>query len=247
MTAPAPWPPRLDHRLTDGQERMDDPAADPVMLTRTYHQFRYVNAAIAGWHWIYRARIRPMLRRDRPNSIADIGSGGGDISRALARWAQRDGFQVTVIGVDPDERAHAYAIAQPAVDGVSFRAAYSHDLVREGAAFDVVVSNFMLHHLTSAELQGLLADSEQLCRARTIHADIERSRLAYALFAAGTWPFFHNSFIREDGLTSIRRSYTHAELTAEAPKGWRVEHQVPYRNLLIFDVGQRPRRPSGDE
>lgn len=244
--APAPWPPRLDQRVINGQERMDDPAADPVMLSRTYHQFKYVNAAIAGWHRIYRSRIRPVLRRERTNSIVDIGSGGGDITRALAHWAQRDGFQITVLGVDPDERAHAYALAQPAVDGVSFRTAYSHDLVHEGAAFDIVVSNFMLHHLTSVELQALLADSERLCTARTIHADIERSRLAYALFSAGTSPFFHNSFIREDGLTSIRRSYTHSELAAEAPQGWRVQHQIPYRNLLIFDVGQRPGGPSGD-
>ena len=58
--------------------------------------------------------------------------------------------------------------------------------------------------------------------------------LAYALFFAGSWPFT-GSYIRQDGLTSIRRSYTAAELRAAAPPGWTVARRVPYRNLLILD------------
>lgn len=235
--APALWPAGMDERLVDGQEIMDGPDADPVLLDRTYHQFKYVNAALGGWHRIYRTRIRPVLRRGQPNSVVDIGSGGGDITRALGRWARRDGFDVSITGVDPDGRAHAHATAHPAVEGVSFRKAYSSDLVREGAQFDVVLSNFMLHHLTEPELQGLLDDSERLCTTRAIHADIQRSRLAYLLFSAGTRPFFHRSFIREDGLMSIRRSYTPSELALAAPAGWRVDNQSPYRNLLVFDAG----------
>jgi hypothetical protein len=42
------------------------------------------------------------------------------------------------------------------------------------------------------------------------------------------------SFIREDGLTSIRRSYTPAELTAAAPAGWRVEPGAPFHQILAL-------------
>jgi hypothetical protein len=53
------------------------------------------------------------------------------------------------------------------------------------------------------------------------------------LFAAATWPLARtllaDSFIREDGLISIRRSYTVAELVAIAPPGWIVRTGVPAR------------------
>ena len=54
---------------------------------------------------------------------------------------------------------------------------------------------------------------------------------------------FTGSYIREDGLTSIRRSYTAAELAAAAPAGWTVARHAPFRNLLLLDTdGDYPRR-----
>jgi hypothetical protein len=53
---------------------------------------------------------------------------------------------------------------------------------------------------------------------------------------------FHGSYIRQDGLTSIRRSYTAAELRAAAPPGWTVVPRPPFRNLLILEKTGSPRR-----
>lgn len=219
------------------RERMDDPDCDLVALERTYAQFRVVNALVAGWRRTYRDHLRPVLRRDAVTTVLDVGSGGGDRARALLRWARRDGYRLEVTGVDPDARAHAWATRQPAQPGLAFRRALSSDLVAEGRTFDVVVSNHLLHHLDGDQLAGLLADSVQLARLRAVHSDIARSRLAYLLFSAATRPFFPGSFIREDGLTSIRRSYTPDELQAAVPAGWRVESQRPWRVLLLHEPG----------
>ncbi|HET7414357.1 MAG TPA: methyltransferase domain-containing protein [Arthrobacter sp.] len=243
----AAWSKRWTARDTEATERMDDPAADPELLDRTYEQFYWINTVIGRWHHTYRCWLRPLLRSGRVNSILDIGCGGGDVTRALARWTLRDGFASSILGIDPDERAFAHASAKPAVPGLGFRRAYSGDLAAEGRLFDIIISNHMLHHLRSTELDGLLSDSEQMCQVRVVHADLQRSPVAHALFSAGTRPFFHRSFIREDGLTSLRRSYTGPELASAAPPGWRVVHQRPYRNLLIFDGPefQQPRVAGG--
>ena len=229
--------PRLTHRDRGITERMDAPDCDLDALHRTYARFRMVNTLVAGWQLTYRHHVRPVLRWDRLNTLLDIGSGGGDVPRALARWARRDGYRLQITAVDPDPRAHAWAVRQPRVAGLAFRQALSSDLVAEGRSFDLVTSNHLLHHLDDAQFQALLADSQRLARIRAVHSDIARSRWAYLLFSAGTWAFFPGSFIRGDGLVSIRRSYTAEELQDAVPPGWRVQQQPPWRNLALHDLG----------
>ncbi|NQX28424.1 methyltransferase domain-containing protein [Microbacteriaceae bacterium VKM Ac-2854] len=209
---------------------MDDPECDPARLDRTYAQFRTVNALVSGWRRVYRSRLRPRLERDRENTLLDIGFGGGDVPRALAGWARRDGFALQVTAIDPDPRAHAFVSAQPPTPGVHFERASSAEL---DGRFDLVTSNHVLHHLDPAGLDELLADSERLGRY-CVHNDLARSRVAYSAYSVATRPLRRGSFLHDDGALSIRRSFTAAELRAAAP-GWRVETLAPYRLLLSHE------------
>ncbi|MCS5496765.1 class I SAM-dependent methyltransferase [Cnuibacter physcomitrellae] len=222
----------LSRRAADLQEYMDDPACDRRRLDATYARFRLVNRIVAGWRGIYRDHIRPRLSDTMPSTLLDLGCGGGDVARSLATWAAHDGLQLAVTAIDPDERAYEFASRQPGPP-VVYRQASSADLVAEAARFDVVVSNHVLHHLDREELAAFFFDSELLCRGIALHGDIRRSRLAYAAYSLGSLPIARGSFIRDDGLTSIRRSYTAKELRATAPLGWEVEERPMFRNLLI--------------
>ncbi|MGP5318048.1 class I SAM-dependent methyltransferase [Arthrobacter rhombi] len=223
-------------RAETATEEMDRQDCDPVLLWRTYQQFPLVNAVVSGWRGVYRELIRPVLATAGGSTILDIGCGGGDITRALARRAGNDGFDVKVTGIDPDPRAYRFAARHSAGRDdarVSFEAANSSDLVAAGRRFDVVVSNHVLHHLSPHELELLLADTEQLTRGVALHADLRRSRTASLLFGAATLPLAGTSFIRRDGLTSIRRSYLPEELQSVVPGRWQVQPRRPFRNLLI--------------
>lgn len=231
-------------------ELMDDPACDAEGLRRTYRAFVVVNRLVAGWRAVYVRRLRPLLSAETTTTLLDIGSGGGDVVRALARWAARDGLLLEITAIDPDPRAVEHAESLPPVDGVTFRRVLSSDLVREGAAFDVVVSNHVLHHLDRTELGGLLHDSEALARRLVVHNDIARGRLAYVGYWVGTLPLHrlgrpHALFVRDDGLLSIRRSYRPDELAETLPDGWRVE-QLPFRVLAVREPTPVPEpRASG--
>ena len=227
----------MERRDIAAVELMDDPDCDAEGLRRTYRAFVVVNRLVAGWRTVYVRRLRPLLSREVTTTLLDIGSGGGDIARSLARWAARDGLLLEITAIDPDPRAIEYAESLPSTVGVTFRRALSSDLVREEAAFDVVVSNHVLHHLDPEDLGGLLHDSAALARRLVVHGDIARGRLAYVGYWLCTIPLHrlgrpHAAFVRDDGLLSIRRSYRPDELAVVLPDGWRVE-RLPFRVLAV--------------
>ncbi|WP_144873417.1 methyltransferase domain-containing protein [Microbacterium sp. 1.5R] len=224
----------LSARDTWARELMDEADADLEMLERTYERFGLVNALVSRPGLLYRRDVRLRARRG-PVRILDIGAGGADACRLIARRLRRDGLTGTITALDVDPRAIDWAARHDRGAGIAYRHALSSDLVAEGAQFDVIISNHVLHHLNDAELRGVLHDSQRLLAPGgiVVHRDIARSAAAYALFAAATWPFarslFRGSFIRVDGLISIRRSYTPRELAAIVPAGWRVRGGLPAR------------------
>ena len=209
----------LDTRAATLTEYMDDPACDPNALRRSYAGFRIVNPLVSGWRHTYLRLIRPLLSTTETRTLLDIGSGGGDVPRSLARWAKRDGLRLDITGIDPNPIAHEYATSQPPVAGLRFRLAYSSDLVAEGARFHFVTSNHILHHLSEAELRGVIADTETLCTVLAAHSDIARSRFAYSGFGLATLPFFPGSYIRarRAGLDSAQLHRARADGRAARP------------------------------
>lgn len=224
----------LSQRDEHLRELMDDPDCDPKRLDATLRRFGLVNRLVAGWDTVYRTRLRGLLASlDRPARVLDIGSGGGDVVTHLARRAHRDGLEVHWTGVDPDPRAHAAALsrAEPRRETpqISFVCADAQALLDRGERFDVVISNHVLHHLGAAELQEFTEASLQLATTAVLHSDIARSRLAYGLFSVGITPLAPGTFLRTDGLRSIRRSYQPEELAAELGNQWRVSTPAAFR------------------
>ena len=260
----------LSARRADLIEWMDRSDCDPVKLHNTYRYFPVINRLISRWDAVYRRYLRPLLRTGHHVHLLDVGSGGGDITGNIHAWAARDGLRLAVTGIDPDPRAHKYALDRlrrrkkdDAANGtpsdsdppggdmagsgnsptgnsgtpppLAFLQADTRELRREGRTFDFVTCNHVLHHLKTEEIPGFLDDLASLATRRAICSDIERSAIGYLLFSVATWPLFPNSFIRADGLISIRKSFRVDELRAILPPGWRVKRQFPFRLLLIFD------------
>ncbi len=220
------------------RELMDDPLADPERLARTLRRFGLINRLVAGWATVYRTRVAPLLRtREAPVRVLDLGCGGGDVVARMARRAAADGLRAEWVGADPDERAIAVA-RERASPGVTFVHADAQRLLDAGERFDLVISNHVLHHLDDAELHGFADASRTLSTGHVLHADIERGPLALALYGVGIAPFARGTFLRVDGLRSIRRSYRLTELTeALGADTWSVSRPVHFR-LLASATGR---------
>ncbi|WP_261623723.1 methyltransferase domain-containing protein [Nesterenkonia marinintestina] len=216
-------------------ELMDDPNCDPRRLDATLRRFGLVNRLISGWGTVYRHRLRPLIAGlERPARILDLGSGGGDVVARLASLAAADGFEVRWTGADPDPRAHEVAAARE-IPNARFLCADADALHEAGEAFDVVISNHVVHHLDTQGLHDFTEASRDLASHRVLHGDIARGRLAYHLYSVGILPLAPGTFLRTDGLRSIRRSHRPAELSAALGPDWSVTSPAPFRLLAEAD------------
>ncbi len=225
----------LKKRNLHSQERMDDPNCDRYELFNTYRQFSVINGLISRWGTIYKRYIRPYARSNGNKcSILDIGFGGGDIPLKLAHWCANDDIHPKITGIETDERAYEFVQDMDHPETVSFRLASSTEILHEGQTFDFVISNHLLHHLQGETFFKLLDEAKKLSSHQVLFNDIQRSDVGYLLFNLLARPVFQSSFITEDGLTSIKRSYTYRELLQKAPPDWTVVQIFPFRLLLSY-------------
>ena len=214
------------------REHMDDPACDPTRLERTYAQFGILNDLLSGWKRSWATTLRPALRsaaqRHGTASLLDVGFGGGDLARRLAAWAARDAVSLDIVAIDPDPRALAYARSRATPPNVRYLQTTTHQLVAQGERYDAVVSNHVLHHLSSEEVRSFLAETDALATSVAVHGDLYRTRLAVPAFALFSLPF-RRSFVREDGQRSIRRAWTSDEIAPFVPPGMRVRRDGGFR------------------
>jgi len=225
----------LSDQKPELQEYMDDPDADRKKLDRTYRQFKTINQLISRWHFIYCQHLLPDMKKlNRPATVLDIGSGGGDILFNLVKWARQDGIEIRITGIDADYRALDFVRQLEVPDPIQFKQLHTSDLMQSGETFDYVISNHLMHHLAPDPLQQLLHDAKTLSRRRVLFNDIERSDLGYLLFSSIAPLLFHNSFAVKDGKISIKRSYTRAELLQLVSDEWKLQSVFPYRLILSY-------------
>lgn len=223
----------LRKRDTDTAELMDSADCNPVLLNNTYRHFTHINRMLSGWELLFHRYIAPRCTDDKKvYTLLDIGFGGGDIPLHMRELAFKYGINLKITAIDTDPRALYYVNTTFRNTGISFQCVSEQELVQEGETFDFVISNHLMHHLDGPELISLLSNAKKLANEMVLFSDLCRSDIAWLLFNGLTLFSFRDSFIRYDGLTSIRRSYTVDELQQLLPQGYRVEATIPFRLLV---------------
>ncbi|MAL18484.1 MAG: hypothetical protein CL670_03420 [Balneola sp.] len=225
----------LSQRQPDLVEQMDRENCNRILLKNTYEQFPLINTLLSKWKKVYKKELLPEMSENRIYSLLDIGFGGGDIPIKLAQWAKKDGIQLNITAIDTDIRAFNFVREIYPEGLVNWKHCSSTDLVLNKEKYDFVISNHVLHHLSENQIPTLLKESRKLATKKIIFSDIERSAIGYGLFKVITPFIFKSSFITEDGLTSIKKSFTYRELLKRAPQGWKVKQMFPFRLLLTYE------------
>ncbi|MGH7645705.1 MAG: methyltransferase domain-containing protein [Gemmatimonadales bacterium] len=204
-----------------GTELLDDPGADPAVVAAHLGDIARLNRWFGATRAVIEA-LEPHFRQAGKGeggkgkgvtrwTLLDVGTGAGDIPRAVAAAARRHGITLTLVGV---ERIRAAASLARASGGL-------HAVVSDGSALpfasggvDVVVASQVLHHLPRETAVRWIAAFDRVARRAVAIADLRRSRPAIAaLWLAGP-ALGIGRVTQRDGVVSLRRGYTRKELDA---------------------------------
>ena len=218
-----------------GVELLDAPDADPWLQRRSLADVALANRLFGGTHAVL-AELRELLDAEDAApattlSLLDVGTGIGDIPARAARLVRRRGRRLDAIGLDVAEAVVRASRDPIGADGVLGDA---RALPFADRSIDVVTCSQVLHHFPDDEAAVVLREMSRVARVRVIVADLRRSWLAAAGIWAASFPLRFHPVSRHDGVTSVLRGYTPAELRAHvtsatgiAPRvrrhlGWRV-------------------------
>lgn len=153
------------------------------------------------------------LLKQFPNnaSLLDIGCGGGLFLLHLSRYYP----SMKMLGMDVSETAIDQArneISRLKKSNVEFQLQNQLALDLLPNSVDIVLVTLVCHHIDDEELIGFLQNAWHAARNAVIINDLHRHRLAYWFYKKISPILFRNRLITHDGLVSIQRSFTRAEL-----------------------------------
>jgi 2-polyprenyl-3-methyl-5-hydroxy-6-metoxy-1,4-benzoquinol methylase len=177
-----------------------------------------------------------------PLRILDVGSGGGDTLRVIARWAAARNLPVELTGIDLNPNstraAEEFSAGDPLALNIHFLTA---DVFSFSPDFqpDIVVSALFTHHLSSPEIVRFLAWMEQHARLGWFVNDLHRSRRAAFWFRFLPFIFRWHRFIAYDGPVSLRRAFVPEDwlrMLAQANISSAAIEQHPMNRLCVARI-----------
>jgi 2-polyprenyl-3-methyl-5-hydroxy-6-metoxy-1,4-benzoquinol methylase len=148
-----------------------------------------------------------------PNSILDVGSGGGFFTQKLTKKYP----EANIVGIDISPEAVVFANQRAKNEGqknIKFMLSSAEKLDDLNQRFDVIISTLMCHHLNDEQLVNFLKRAYQLTDHALILNDLHRHYLAYAGYALIAPLLFRNRLITHDGRLSIKRGFIRREWIA---------------------------------
>lgn len=217
-------------QLDLGEGSLDDARAN---LGEMWHINRVFGGVTA-----LTTHLFPLLQRHSDTiRIVDVGAGAGGLATLIHKWAERRSMDVNVLLLDLAYRNLVLAGRQtrafPHIQADSLNLPFAPN------AIDLFISTLFLHHLEPEQVVAFLADSYRRARRGIVMSDITRGYLPMTAFWLVSPLFARHPLTYHDGLLSVRRAYTPAELATLAQAAGiphaRVHQHFPWRMTLVAE------------
>ena len=195
-------------------ELMDDLTLATDELRQNLDELETINTWLGGYRPVLAAlaRLRKKFPAGRPLRLADLGSGGGDTLRHVARWARHQGVPLSAEGIDANDFMLAYAAAKSQMyPEISYRQLDIFAPEFAARPYDVLTASLFCHHFTDAELVPLLRGWHQQAGLAVVINDLHRHPLAYYSIKYLTKLLGGSRLVQHDAPLSVARAFSRAD------------------------------------
>ncbi|MHC2993299.1 SAM-dependent methyltransferase [Pontibacter sp. HJ8] len=195
-------------------ELMDDLTLSGEELRRNLEELEVINHWLGGYKVVLDA-LEGLLEKytGPPLHIADIGCGGGDTLRSIAKWARRKKMNLRLTGIDANDFMVQYA--RQRCGGFPEISIAQHDVFSDNfqkQSYDIVVCSLFCHHFTNEQLVAMFRQLHRQAGMAVIINDLHRHWFAYYSIKYITAAFSGSRLVKNDAPLSVRRAFRREEL-----------------------------------
>jgi SAM-dependent methyltransferase len=218
-----------------GVELLDDPAADPAMVAASLRDIARANRWFGGVAAVRRGLDRALgdLPGGASVTLADLGTGLGDLPQAAMSWAERRGVRLRPLGLERSRVAARLAASA----GVPCAVGCAGATPFRDKSVDLVLVSQVAHHLSDQSAVRLFRECDRIARRAVVVADLRRGRLGPLVWWVGARALRFTPVTVADGSTSLRRGFTADELgrlLREAGVRATIERRLGYRLVATW-------------
>ncbi len=230
----------------DRPELMDDLNLASDALRQNLDELETINTWLGGYTPVTGGleTLRTEWPRDRPLRLADIGCGGGDTLRVIAKWARRHGLAIELIGIDANAFMIDYARQKCAAwPEITFQQLDIFAHVFRQQTFDVVTASLFCHHFADQSLIELLGQLARQTRLGVVVNDLHRHTVAYYSIKWITRLFGGSYLVQHDAPLSVARAFQKVDLQTLCTRAGVTIRRLRWRWAFRWELviaGQKP-------
>ncbi|HUR10784.1 MAG TPA: methyltransferase domain-containing protein [Flavitalea sp.] len=195
-------------------EIIDNPDLPFIEISRNMKELRTINSLLGG-HRLNIQALKIILadfsgEKKHPLKICEIGCGGGDNLKVLAKWCKDQNIPAEFTGIDINSNCIRYA--REFCHGQTFEFIISdYREVDFSTQPDVIFSSLFCHHFKDEALVEMFHWMYENCCIGYFINDLHRHRLAYYSIRILTQIFSKSRLVKNDGPLSVLRGFIRNE------------------------------------
>lgn len=228
---------KFSHRSYE-LELLDAPNIPKELLFKNLRELDTVNRLLGG-HAITLSGIKKLVTdKNKIYRIVDVGCGGGDAMKKIAKWANENKFKVELIGVDMNADAILFMKEEcKKFSNITGIVSDYREYLKSNTNVDIVHCSLFCHHLKDDELIELFQFMNQYTKVGFIINDLQRHWFAYYSIKFLTRILNGSTLVKNDAPLSVLRGFSKQELNELLIRakvvGFSIEWKWAFRYLTI--------------